>query len=382
MELRWGDKGSIGQQPVACPQGLPIVPSVRGLPTVLAVNKQLQEETLDVLYENVTVEITMCDDYWVPRHWQCPTRLIDISRLKKILFPIHLQPACPTRSDFPPMLISAQNQGLNTTVQVAHLSVLVSLLKKNELMRELELWVYITWKMIETVDSVKGIQSLIFPIMELSNIQSLQFCVKDFIERKVSVNPAQRTIFAIVDMAATMKPDQGRLITLKLFNMDGEYGNNSPFVTVRDSSWTTLHEAASDGNDTEVRLSLDNGVDIKARDKKGFTALHYAARGGHKVPVEMLLDAGADIDVKGTDGWTPLHLAAGKGHEAVSRLLIRKGADLETRDNIVGYTALHQAASNGREAVLRLLLENPGLNINVRDHKGCTPLLKAVKKGH
>jgi hypothetical protein len=100
MELRWGDVGSIGREPIDCPQGVVTAASLQGLPTVLAVNKQLQEETLDVIYEEVTVEITMCDDYLVPHHWQSRKRMIDISRLKKILYPIHLQPACPTRSDF------------------------------------------------------------------------------------------------------------------------------------------------------------------------------------------------------------------------------------------------------------------------------------------
>ena len=376
MELRWGDVGSIGQEPIASPQGMVTAASLQGLPTVLAVNNATSRETLHVIYEEVTVEITMCDDYLVPHHWQSHKRMIDISRLKKILYPIHLQPACPTRSDFPPMLISAQKQGLSTTAQGAHLRVLQTLLAENDLRRELEVRLYITWKMIDTVDSVKGVENLIFPIFELNNLHSLQLSIRDFIEREVSVNQAKNAILAIVDMAGKWRPDQGRQITLKILNTCSKSGKNSPHATVRDSSWTRLHQAAIGGNEAEVRSSLDTGVDIGARDTQGFTALHYAARGGHEVAVKLLVETRADIHAKGTEGWRPLHLAAGNSHEAVVRLLIRRGANLETRDNLAGSTALHQAARNGREGVVRLLLEHRGISINAKDYESRTPLLK------
>jgi hypothetical protein len=224
MELRWGDVGSIGREPIACPQGVVTAASLQGLPTVLAVNKQLQEETLGVIYEEVTVEITMCDDYLVPHHWQSRKRMIDIGRLKKILYPIHLQPACPTRSDFPPKLISAQKQGLSTTVQGAHLRVFQTLLAENDLRRELEVRLYITWKMIDTIDSVKGVENLTFPIFELNNLHSLQFSIRDFIERDVALNQAKNAILAIIDMAGKWRPDQGRQITLQILNTYSESG--------------------------------------------------------------------------------------------------------------------------------------------------------------
>jgi hypothetical protein len=115
------------------PKGLPTAACLRGLPTVFAVNEQLQEETLDVLYGDVTVETTMGPDYSVPCHWKCPRRLIDLTRLTKILFPIHLDPLCPTKSDFPPLLIAAQNHGLNTRTQESHLAVLQWMLNSNQL---------------------------------------------------------------------------------------------------------------------------------------------------------------------------------------------------------------------------------------------------------
>jgi len=220
------------------------------------------------------------------------------------------------------------------------------LLAENDLRRELEVRLYITWKMIETIDSVKGVENLIFPIFELNNLHSMQFSIRDFIEREVSVNQTKNAILAIIDMAGKWRPDLGRQITLKILNTYSGSGKNSPHATVRDSSWTRLHQAAIGGNEAEVRSSLDTGVDIEARDTQGFTALHHASRGGHAVVVKLLVETGADIHATGTEGWRPLHLAAGNGHEAVVRLLIRRGANLETRGNLAGSTALHQAAYN------------------------------------
>jgi hypothetical protein len=223
------------------------------------------------------------------------------------------------------MLISAQKQCLSTTVQEAQLRVLRTLLAENDLRRKLEVHLYITWKMIETVDAVKGVENLIFPIFELNNIHSLQFSIRDFTEREVSVNEAKKAILAIIDMGVgKWRPDQGRQIILRILNTYSEFGKNLSHATVRDSSWTRLHQAAIGGNEAEVRLSLDTGVDVEARDMQGFTALHYAARGGHEVVVKLLVEIGAGIHAKSTKVLRPLHLAAGNGHEAVARLLVRR----------------------------------------------------------
>ena len=382
MELRWGGFGNIGHQSIVLPKGLPTAACLRGLPTVLAVNEQLQEETLDVLYGDVTVETTMGPDYSVPSHWKCPRRLIDLTRLTKILFPIHLDPLCPTRSDFPPLLIAAQNHGLNTRTQESHLAVLQWMLNSNQQKKELDIRLYITWKMMNTAESMKGVNSLILPIMALQNLQSLQIWIWDIIEREATINPANSAVFAAIELATRRRPDLRSIMNLNLLTEAAESGKDSLCATVKDSHWTVLHEAASNGNEAEVRLSLDVGADIEVRDTNGFTALHHAAHSGHKEVVEILVEAGADINDKGGKGLTPLHLAASKGQETVARLLIERGADLEASDNDAGYTALHHAANNGQEPELRLLLEHQSVGINARDNKSRTPLLIAISEKH
>lgn len=349
--------------------------SLRGLPTVLAVNKQLQEEALELLYGDVTIEITMRIDFLVPDHWRCPQRLIDLTRLKKILFPIDLIPACPTRSDFYPLLMAAQRHGLDTRTQASHLRVLASMLGSNQHMKELDVRLYITWKMIETAESVGGIDTLIFPIMKLCNVRNMQISIKDLIEREADLNLAKITIATTIELAKEGSKSR-RDVTVKILNKHADSGKDLPGTIARDSKWTALHQAASDGNEAEVRSSLDCGVEIETRDENGFTALHHAARSGHMEAVKILLEAGAEINCKGENGLTPLHLAA------VSQLPMEEGSDLEDSDSLDGHTALHHAAENEQESVLRLLLGHQAVNINARDYEGRTPLSSAILAGH
>jgi hypothetical protein len=129
-----------------------------------------------------------------------------------------------------------------------------------------------------------------------------------------------------------------------------------------------LHEAASSGHEAVVRLLLENGADVKAKNINGRTALHEAAGVGHDAVVQQLLENGADVKAKGNNGWTALHGAAGGGHEAVVRLLLENGADVKAKNNY-GRTALHEAAGAGHEAVVRLLLEN-GADVNAKADYG------------
>jgi tetratricopeptide (TPR) repeat protein len=370
MQLRWGDLGNANQQAAAC---------LQGLPTTLAVNKQLQEETRHILYEDIAVEFAMCDDYEVPRHWECPKRLINLSRIRKIVLPFSLYPACPTRSNFPPLLQSAQKHGLNTRVTVLHLRCLASLLEGSQLRRELDVQVLITWEMMDTAESMKGIESIILPIMSLSNIHILRFSIKDSIKRTAHINPAKRQILAVIDMAKKLTEDQGRRQIVATVITDD--GHNSPHdaadtqATVKDSCWTTLHQGASDGDEDGVQLSLKNGAEIEARDKNGSTALHYAARNGHLAIVQLLLEQnGININPKDNKGRTPLVKAVeGKHHEIVRLLLHHKESDANARDD-GGRCALSFAAENSDEESTKLLLEHVGIQVESKDKDGRTPL--------
>ena len=51
-----------------------------------------------------------------------------------------------------------------------------------------------------------------------------------------------------------------------------------------------------------MRLLVEKGVDVSAKQDGGLTALHWAALGGHEAVVRLLVEKGADIAVKQDNG--------------------------------------------------------------------------------
>jgi ankyrin repeat protein len=52
---------------------------------------------------------------------------------------------------------------------------------------------------------------------------------------------------------------------------------------------TALQWAAERRHEATVRLLLEKGVDVSAKDKDGRTALHRAAKKGHETTVQLLI---------------------------------------------------------------------------------------------
>lgn len=84
---------------------------------------------------------------------------------------------------------------------------------------------------------------------------------------------------------------------------------------------TPLHSAAASGRVNVVRLLLDRGSAVDARQEGGFTALHAAASAGDADLAVTLLRSGADPGLRADDHRTALDIAREKGHAAVERLL-------------------------------------------------------------
>jgi ankyrin repeat protein len=69
--------------------------------------------------------------------------------------------------------------------------------------------------------------------------------------------------------------------------------------------------------------------------------------------VRLLLDKGADVNAKDHDGWTPLIKAASGGLTDLARLLLERGADMDVVDKLER-TASMYAALPGHEAIAAL----------------------------
>lgn len=178
-----------------------------------------------------------------------------------------------------------------------------------------------------------------------------------------------------------------------------------------------------------VRILLDAGCRVGARNRLGVTVLDLAASGGDTALGEMLLASGADVNEADGDRWSPLHHAAFWGKTDFVKLLLRHGARNEViatgktprqlaegarhtdtvhvfeeisaylnsiREDKVdkvrerfahllawnlrdsrGRTPLHVAAGAGQAAVFDLLL-GAGGDIDAPDGRGLTPLWEAV----
>ena len=79
-------------------------------------------------------------------------------------------------------------------------------------------------------------------------------------------------------------------------------------------NFSSLHQAAYDGDIDGVRRLLQQGRYINKPDKAGWTPLHVAVEEGNVEVVMELLDWGADVNVEEEEALTPLLMASEKGH--------------------------------------------------------------------
>ena len=155
---------------------------------------------------------------------------------------------------------------------------------------------------------------------------------------------------------------------------------------------TALHLAAAGYRDNIARTLLTVGADPNAAaNHRRSRPLHYSADDYSVGPawdpkrqvktIRILLNAGADIHARDKNGATPLHRAVRTRCSAAVNCLLDAGAD-PTQKNISGSTAFHLAVQNtgrggsGAEiaiAAQREIIEeflSRGLNSAVRDRKG------------
>ena len=121
---------------------------------------------------------------------------------------------------------------------------------------------------------------------------------------------------------------------------------------------TMIHEAAREGDEPVMRRLLgDVRIDISVTAARGMAALHYATIESHVNIIRMLLDGGAGVDAKDDRGSTALHIAAWNGREDVVRLLVKAGANVNAKSD-ENITAWYFAAAARHEGIQELLLEH------------------------
>ncbi|KAH9056407.1 ankyrin repeat-containing domain protein [Lactarius vividus] len=139
---------------------------------------------------------------------------------------------------------------------------------------------------------------------------------------------------------------------------------------------TALHIACFRGKPEIVRLLLDHGTEVTAKNSQGEIPLHLVSRGEYNSPsdgvrvAELLLERGTDVNARDEADWTPLHSASYCGKSEIVQTLIHHGARLDVENNL---TPLHVASYNGKLEIVRLLLDH-GAKVDTVDEYGKTPL--------
>jgi ankyrin repeat protein len=151
-----------------------------------------------------------------------------------------------------------------------------------------------------------------------------------------------------------------------------------------DGSEILAATAANDG--ATIRMLLDKGADVNARDPQGMTPLLNAAMNGNTRLAEMLLARGADVNAASSPEYggtvkagkialgsmTPLFIASTYGPYDLVRLLLDAGAKPETRD-VREMTPLMVAVATDHAdpRIVRLLIDR-GVNTKAKDRDGLT----------
>jgi ankyrin repeat protein len=152
-----------------------------------------------------------------------------------------------------------------------------------------------------------------------------------------------------------------------------------PSLAIANHHGRNLICAASMGWDVpRMRLLLEFGADVDARDGGGHNPLYGVANGrgldeDGRAAIELLIRHGADVNqVTGVGRMTPLHMSARRGTIAIAEALLDAGADIEAKDK-KGETPLRRAVNCGHDRMARLLVAR-GANPQSKDSIGRSPI--------
>ena len=121
-------------------------------------------------------------------------------------------------------------------------------------------------------------------------------------------------------------------------------------------------------------------VPLALKDDSDKVMLHHACKSGTGELVEMLLSFDRNANVRDKVHCTPLHYACKRGNIGIVAKLISKGANCNATCDSCG-TPLHLACSLKNVKLVQSLSSAVGINLDVLDHKGDTPLHIACRNG-
>ena len=161
-------------------------------------------------------------------------------------------------------------------------------------------------------------------------------------------------------------------------------------IATRRSYWFLGHEPELpiDKDLSEV-LALGADVNGNLHHRTGSILYDIASSNCPIDSFRALVAAGALYSPRNNsehDGASPLHAAAGANNTDVIAFLLDRGLhsfeiDINARDRRNYQTPLHYAARHSDVEAIDMLLQQPGIDIDARDHQGLTPFLLAASEG-
>jgi ankyrin repeat protein len=133
-------------------------------------------------------------------------------------------------------------------------------------------------------------------------------------------------------------------------------GNKSLVKLMSADGWTPLHLAAFFGQPGCASALLNSGADVNARSTNPMQnlPLHAGAAGRNFEVMKLLVDFGSPVNARQHGGWTALHAASQNGDISIAELLLTNGADAKARaDN--NQAPLDLALTRGQQAIVDLL---------------------------
>lgn len=138
-----------------------------------------------------------------------------------------------------------------------------------------------------------------------------------------------------------------------------------------DYNWPCIILASFQNFPEIVKTLVEHGADVNTRKALGDSPLGYASANGDVELVKFLLNRGAEVNLDVQKSRLPLRLAINGGSYEVVKLLVENGIFVKNAFEISN-------PSTGR--IARLLIE-AGAEVDIRDSRGKTPLIRSAIYG-
>ncbi|CAD5209633.1 unnamed protein product [Bursaphelenchus xylophilus] len=243
------------------------------------------------------------------------------------------------------------------------------------------------------------------------NFAVLSFLVENGANVNYISQPTKRTLLHDLSLS-TDKSDMNGWVKnhLKLFDVNAvDYEGRTPlFYAIEKQNGPMLdlmlsHDAIKvDASLLELALFTLNDVGVAEKlishgarmefaDEQGNTVFHRAILHEKWNLVNFLVKHARNVNERNNDGRTPLHLLLNRLSVKPSttqsieldvlKLLLKSGADPNLVDEFSGQTSLNYA-SRLPVFILKIILELcKGVDFNVKDREGCSPLWNSLKTG-